>query len=148
MMRSPTIPPSVTVVSLSGSDMWHGLGDVTRRNRVRVRPGFYLVKRITASSAVKCCTVWSGKARSCSAGACLMVTLTSEQKPETPIHHVIPKWQWRSPVFKWRAGCAEKCTCGSERRGREIVRLRPASYSTLGRKPLVLSGSRYGSFCP
>ena len=33
-------------------------------------------------------------------------------------------------AFKWRAGCAERCTSGSGRRGREIVRLRPASYST------------------
>jgi len=34
-------------------------------------------------------------------------------------------------MLKWRAVCAERCTCGSERRGREIVRLRSASYSTL-----------------
>ncbi|MDN1867812.1 reverse transcriptase, partial [Escherichia coli] len=40
-------------------------------------------------------------------------------------------------------GCAERCTSGSGRRGREIVRLRPASYSTLGRKSLVLSGGRH-----
>lgn len=37
---------------------------------------------------------------------------------------------WRTVIVKWRAVCAERCTCGSERRGREIVRLRSASYST------------------
>ncbi|RRK81497.1 reverse transcriptase, partial [Escherichia coli] len=48
--------------------------------------------------------------------------------------------QWRSPAFKWRAGCAERCTSGSGRRGREIVRLRPASYSTQHMAGLRLCG--------
>ena len=46
----------------------------------------------------------------------------------------------RSPAFKWRAGCAERCTSGSGRRGREIVRLRPASYSTQHMAGLRLCG--------
>jgi len=37
---------------------------------------------------------------------------------------------WRLAANKWRAGCAERCMSGSERRGWEIVRLRPVSYST------------------
>jgi len=35
--------------------------------------------------------------------------------------------------------CAERCKYGSERRSREIVRLRPASYSTLDIRGLVVS---------
>lgn len=31
------------------------------------------------------------------------------------------------------AGCIERCKSGSERRGREIARLRPASYSTVAK---------------
>lgn len=49
------------------------------------------------------------------------------------------------PAFKRRAGCIERCTSGSVRRGREIVRLRPASYSTLGSREIALPGCRYGS---
>ena len=56
------------------------------------------------------------------------------------IHRALQKWQWRSPAFKWRAGCAERCTSGSGRRGREIVRLRPASYSTQHMAGLRLCG--------
>ncbi|PXM13272.1 reverse transcriptase, partial [Klebsiella variicola] len=35
---------------------------------------------------------------------------------------------------------AERCTSGSGRRGREIVRLRPASYSTPNPRRLAVSG--------
>ncbi|PSU46276.1 hypothetical protein C9J12_19610 [Photobacterium frigidiphilum] len=38
--------------------------------------------------------------------------------------------RWPLATVKWRAACAERCTCGSVRRGREIVRLRSVSYST------------------
>ncbi len=38
--------------------------------------------------------------------------------------------QWLLATIKRRAVCAERCTYGSERRSREIVRLRSASYST------------------
>ena len=43
-------------------------------------------------------------------------------------------------MLEWRAVCAERCTYGSERRSREIVRLRPASYSTPHRQRLRVSG--------
>ncbi len=36
-------------------------------------------------------------------------------------------------MLERRAVCAERRTYGSERRSREIVRLRPASYSTRGK---------------
>ncbi|MBD9993118.1 hypothetical protein FOT49_25545, partial [Citrobacter freundii] len=55
---------------------------------------------------------------------------------------------WRSPAFKWGAGCAERCTSGSGRRGREIVRLRPASYSTPHLAGLAVSGGGYRSLRP
>ncbi|RDY46888.1 reverse transcriptase, partial [Klebsiella pneumoniae] len=38
---------------------------------------------------------------------------------------------------------AERCTSGSGRRGREIVRLRPASYSTPHQAGLAVSGGGY-----
>ena len=37
---------------------------------------------------------------------------------------------WQLATIRWRAGCAERCTSGSERRDWEIVLLRPVSYST------------------
>ena len=42
-------------------------------------------------------------------------------------------------ALEWRAVCAERCTYGSGRRGREIVRLRPASYSTMDAGRLAVS---------
>ncbi|NVH78397.1 hypothetical protein FSB08_40130 [Paraburkholderia sp. JPY432] len=38
-----------------------------------------------------------------------------------------------------RAGCAERRTSGSGRRGREIVRLRPVSYSAPRQGPVEVS---------
>lgn len=119
-------------------------GGVNNQNWVRAKRGFYLVKLVTGSSAAKFCTGWWDKARSCSAGVCPKVPLTWGPKPETHTHRVLLKWQWRSPVFKWRAGCAERCTSGLERRGREIVRLRPVAYSTKDTGRLALSGYRDG----
>ncbi|PSU42272.1 hypothetical protein C9J12_29080, partial [Photobacterium frigidiphilum] len=45
--------------------------------------------------------------------------------------------RWPLATVKWRAACAERCTCGSVRRGREIVRLRSVSYSTQRQRPSV-----------
>ena len=38
--------------------------------------------------------------------------------------------RWLSVTVEWRAVCVERRTYGSERRGGETARLRPASYST------------------
>ncbi|PSU45506.1 hypothetical protein C9J12_22660 [Photobacterium frigidiphilum] len=52
--------------------------------------------------------------------------------------------RWPLATVKWRAACAERCTCGSVRRGREIVRLRSVSYSTLDRNALGLFSGSHG----
>jgi hypothetical protein len=51
---------------------------------------------------------------------------------------------WLLATIKRRAVCAERCTYGSERRGREIVRLRSASYSTMVWFTMDLPGGRNG----
>ncbi|MEL3375466.1 hypothetical protein R9S09_00895 [Escherichia coli] len=56
-----------------------------------------------------------------------IVYVKSKNKPYATTEYV--SFETENAV-KWRAGCAERCTSGSGRRGREIVRLRPASYST------------------
>ena len=47
-------------------------------------------------------------------------------------------------MLEWRAACAERSTCGSGRRSREAVRLRPASYSTPDVRRLVVPGRGAG----
>ncbi len=108
-------------------------------NWIRAKRGFYLVKPITASSAAKYCTGWRARQE-----AVPWWLPEGNPYPEDQTRNTytsrFTEWQWRSPAFKWRAGCAERCTSGSGRRGREIVRLRPASYSTQHMAGLRLCG--------
>ncbi len=57
--------------------------------------------------------------------------------------HAIMMLLWLWATLEWRAVCAERCTCGSERRSREIARLRPASYSTVDIWRLALCSRCY-----
>src|SRR5712692_10222505 len=61
---------------------------------------------------------------------------------------VTPTLPLLSATLEWRAGCAERCTSGSGRRGREIVRLRPVSHSTADGQGLCLLGGDPGSVQP
>src|SRR6056297_3037431 len=89
------------------------------------------------------CFDWLGVLNNHSDGDSLRQTLICVWKPVTQFLPNMMTLLWQLAALKWRAGCAERCTSGSERRGWEIVRLRPVSYSTSHEERVYVPDSHY-----